>query len=61
MSGWNDFETKTEDANEENKGWDLISYSEYLEQTEEKEKDKITRPKELLGKNKDILKIVKYD
>ena len=63
MPTWADYDFKdTGDDNTENeKGWELTSYADYLQETEDKKKEEIKRPKELQGKNKDILKIVKYD
>jgi hypothetical protein len=63
MPTWADYDFKEtgDDNTETEKGWELTSYADYLQETEDKKKEEIKRPKELQGKNKDILKIVKYD
>lgn len=64
MPTWHDFDFKDtgDDNTETEKGWDLLSYADYLQETDEKkDKEKINRPKELRGKNREILKIAKYD
>ena len=63
MPTWADYDFKKtgDDDTETAIGWDLTSYADYLSETDDKKKEKINRPKELQGKNKDILKIVKYD
>ena len=63
MSTWHDYDFKDtgDDNTETEKGWELTTYADYLQETEDKQQKKINRPKELEGKNKDILKIVKYE
>ena len=54
------FDIPDDNTEGENKTFDLTSYADYMAEKEKGKKKEYKRPKELQGKNKDILKIVKY-
>ena len=53
-----DYNTTDDNTEQEQKGYDLMSYADYIQETEEKKKKKTKKPKE---QDNDLLKIIKFD
>ena len=55
-----DFKTQDDTTENEQKGFELTSYADYMAEKQEKKKKKMVRPTEIKNKN-NLLKIIRYD